>query len=263
MNYLGHPDVRAPVEERRSLIADLLLEQGFASLTEVVHASGASEATARRDLAELERQGVLMRTRGGARAVRQRTSLEEQFEIRRGRYRREKRRIGQLAAEQLTDGQTLFLNDGSSIYAFAQSILRRRFTVVTSALNVAQMLAPSGSINVLVIGGRFRETSYGTAGPVAVDVINGFHADVAVLGVDAIILEGGVYQRNIEDAAVARAMGSNASRTMILASPDKIGQSAPTRVLQWSQVDDLVSSSLPSEYQDRLPGLGVRLVLPR
>jgi len=66
MNYLGHPDVRAPVEERRSLIADLLLEQVLRRLPRSYMPQGQSEAHSSSDLAELERQGVLMRTRRGA-----------------------------------------------------------------------------------------------------------------------------------------------------------------------------------------------------
>ncbi len=254
--------MNAPAQERRDLIRDLLLEQGVASLFEVMSVAGTSEATARRDLAELERQGFLARTRGGAKSLRQRTTLEEQFEIRRGRCRREKRRIGQLAADELSDGQTLFLNDGSTAYAVALSIVRRRFTVITSALNIAQLLASSETTDLLVIGGRFRETSYGTAGPVALDSIDGLHADVALLGIDGITVEGGVFQRSVDDAAVARAMSRNASRTMVLASPDKVEQTATARVMEWSGVDDLVVYSLPPDFEAAVRKRGVRVVAP-
>ena len=185
--------------------------------------------------------------------MRRRTSLEDEFEIRQSRDRREKRLIGQTAAELLTDGMTVFLNDGTSAYALAQCLVRRRLTVVTSALNIAQLLAGCSGIELLVIGGRLRRTSFGTTGPMAADAIGGLHADVALIGADGITLDEGVRAFSIDDAAVVRAMSAHASRTVVLASPVKIGVVGRARMLDWSQVDELVSVRLPARRVRRGP----------
>ena len=101
---------RLVAEERRRRIEELVRRQAVASLGEVLEVTGASEATARRDLVLLERLGLLARTRGGARAVQRHSTLEEEFEIRQSRDRREKRLIAQRAAELIDDGMTLFLD---------------------------------------------------------------------------------------------------------------------------------------------------------
>ena len=142
----GH---RLVAEERRQRIRELFRRQAIASLAEVMQVSGASQATARRDLALLEREGTVALTRGGARAIRRQSTLEEEFEIRQSRDRREKRLIGQCAAELLTDGMTVFVNDGTTAYALAQCIVGRRLTVLTSALNIAELLAGSAATEVL------------------------------------------------------------------------------------------------------------------
>jgi DeoR/GlpR family transcriptional regulator of sugar metabolism len=255
-------DDRVVGEERRQRILDVLTHQGFASLSEVMELTRASEATARRDLVLLERQGDLVRTRGGAKAISRPTTLEERFEMRRRRDRREKRLIAKLAAERIPDGATLFLNDGSSTYALAQSLLNRRLTVITSGLNIAQYLSATPATQVIVIGGSLRGTSFGTDGPLAVAAVTELHADLAVLGVDGITLEGGARANGLENAAVARAMKDHAARTIVLASPSKVGRDARMRIASWAEVDELVGASLPADFREALGAHGVNLVLP-
>ena len=165
------PSRRVVADERRRRIEELLRRQAVASLAELMETTGGSEATTRRDLVLLERLGLLARTRGGARALQRHSTLEQEFEIRQSRDRREKRLVGQRAAQLIEDGMTLFLTDGTTAYALAQCLLHRHLTVVTGALNIAQLLAGSAGIEVIVIGGRLRATSFGTTGPLSVDTI--------------------------------------------------------------------------------------------
>ena len=250
---------RVLAEERRRRVEELLRRQAVASLSEVMEVTGASEATTRRDLVLLERLGLLARTRGGARAVQRHSTLEEEFEIRRSRDRREKRLIAQRAAGLIEDGMTLFLTDGTTAYALAQCLVHRHLTVITGALNVAQLLAGSAGIEVIVLGGQLRATSFGTTGPLSVDTIRSLHADVAFIGPDGVTVAGGVRTFSLDDAASARAMSESSSRTVVLASPAKIGFPARVRVIDWPQVDTLVATRLPSEFAAGLRQRGVEV----
>lgn len=252
------PAGRRPVaEERRRRIEELLRRQAVASLGEVLEVTGASEATARRDLVLLERLGLLARTRGGARAVQRHSTLEEEFEIRQSRDRREKRLIAQRAAALIDDGMTIFLTDGTTAYALAQCLVHRHLTVITGALNVAQLLAGSAGIEVIVVGGQLRATSFGTTGPLSVDTIRSLHADVAFIGADGVTIEGGVRDFSLDDAASARAMSESSSRTVVLASPAKVGFAARVRVVDWASVETLITMPLPLEFAESLGRRGV------
>jgi len=251
---------RLVADERQRRIEELLRRQAIASLAEVIEVTGTSEATARRDLAQLERLGLLARTRGGARAVQRHSTLEEEFEIRQSRDRREKRLIGQRAAALIEDGMTIYLSDGTTAYALAQCLLHRHLTVITGALNIAQLLAGSAGIEVIVLGGRLRATSFGTTGSLSVDTIRNLHANVAFINADGITLGGGVHDFSLEDAASARAMSESSDRTVVLASPGKIGFEARVRVLGWDRVDALVTARLPGPLADALAGRGVEVV---
>ena len=258
-------DGRLVAEDRRRRMEELLRRQGVASLSEFIEVTGASEATVRRDLRLMERLGRLARTRGGARAVQRHSTLEEEFEIRQSRDRREKRLIAQRALRLIDDGTTLFLNDGTTAYAFAQCLVHRHLTIVTGSLNIAQLLAGSAGIEVIVVGGLLRATSFGTTGPLSVDTIRTLHADVAVIAPDGVTAEGGARMFSLDDAASARAMSESSGRTIVLASPAKVGVPARVQAIPWSKVDSFVGVRLASAFAEELRrhGTDVLEVEPR
>ena len=189
------------------------------------------------------------------------STLEEEFEIRQSRDRREKRLIAQRAAGLIDDGMSVFLTDGTTAYALAQCLVHRHLTVITSALNIAQLLVGSAGIGVIVIGGRLRATSFDTTGPLSVDAIRSLHADVAVISADGITPGGGVRDFSLDDAASARAMSESSASTLVLASPGKIGFEARVRVLDWPEIDTLITARLPTAFAEALAGRGVQVVL--
>ena len=111
-----------------------------------------------------------------------------------------------------------------------------------------------------VIGRLLRATSFGTTGSLSVNTIRSLHADVTFIGPDGVTLEGWVRTFSLDDAASARAMSESSSRTVVLASPAKIGSPARVRVIDWSQVDTLVAAPLPEEFTKSLRQRGVAIL---
>jgi DeoR/GlpR family transcriptional regulator of sugar metabolism len=151
----------------------------------------------------------------------------------------------------------VYLTDGTTAYALAQCLMHRHRTVITGALNIAQLLAGSAGIEVIVLGGRLRATSFGSNGSLSVDSIRTLHADVAFINADGVTPGGGVRDFSLDDAASARAMSENLDRTIVLASPGKVGYEARVRVLDWARVDVLVTARMPAPFADALAGKGV------
>jgi DeoR/GlpR family transcriptional regulator of sugar metabolism len=246
-------DARPPAE-RLDRIVDLLAEQGLASLGEMRAVTGASEATARRDLDALAQSGLIERTRGGARLLQRGSSLDEAFERRRRRNARAKAAIAARAADDVPTGAALFLNDGSTMLAFAQELARRRLalTVATCGLNIAELLARQETFEVVVIGGSLRSSSFGTIGPLATEAIRTLHADFAFLGCDGFHRTQGVRSNSLHDAEVARAFASHADATVVLADASKSGNEARARSVGWDQVDRLVTDAQDEELEKGL-----------
>jgi DeoR/GlpR family transcriptional regulator of sugar metabolism len=255
---------RSPLpEERRSRILDCLAQQGIASLAELQAAAGGSEATTRRDLERLTREGLIERTRGGARLLRQSSSLDEEFGRRRRRNARAKRLIAERAADLVAQGASLFLNDGSTAMALAQELSRRELSVwvATSGLNIAELLARDPAREVVVIGGLLRQSSFGTIGPLATAAIGMLHADLAFLGCDGLDPAAGVRSNSLYDAEVGRAMATHADRVVVIADASKWGRPARARVTGWDAVSDLVIDTLPERHVTALERQGVRVHL--
>lgn len=233
-------------EERHAAILGLLGRQPTASLADLQETTGASIATTRRDLTELSDRGLLERTHGGARLIPRDSSLDEEFGRRQERHARAKGEIARAAADLVTPGSSLFLNDGSTTSALAQELNGRRLKlwVATCALNIAELLARDGDNEVVVIGGSLRRSSFGTIGPIATDTVAQLHADFAFLGCDGANLSDGPRSNSIYDAEVARAMVSRSERAVILADASKLKNSSRCLIAPWNRIHHWITDQL-------------------
>src|SRR3954471_2695133 len=100
---------------RRSAILELLRARGAVTVTEVERRFGVSPMTARRDLAELARQGLARRTHGGA-VLPSISAQEDSFAQRVGAAGEARARLAEAAVETLTPRETLFLDSSSTAY---------------------------------------------------------------------------------------------------------------------------------------------------
>lgn len=241
-------------EERHAQILGLLARQTVASLADLQTATGASIATTRRDLTDLAARGLIERTRGGAHLVAQDSSLDESFSRRQHRHARAKGAIAQAAADHVRPGAALFINDGSTALALAQELAQRdlRLWVATCALNIAELLARNGAIDVVVIGGSLRRSSFGTIGPLATQAIRQLHADIAFLGCDGVHLEAGARSNSIQDAEIARTMAANADQTILIADASKLGNQARSLIAPLSEIDHWITDRLNADTRQKL-----------
>jgi DeoR family transcriptional regulator, aga operon transcriptional repressor len=140
------------------------------------------------------------------------------------------------------------------MFALAQELARREFelSVTTSALNIAELLARSAQIEVTVIGGSLRRSSFGTIGPLATDAIRTLHADMAFLGCDGFDARVGVHSNSLNDAAVARSFVEQADSTTVVADASKLGNRARAKILAWGDIDQLVTDAADDQLRQSL-----------
>ncbi len=141
------------ITPRTEKILQELLENGEVSVETLAQHLNVSAATVRRDLTELERQGLLRRNHGGAVPVapmlyepfRHVSSFQEQEE----KCVAEKRRIGILAASLIADGDIIAIGAGTTTTQVARCIRHRKgITVLTNAINIAMELSHLAEIRV-------------------------------------------------------------------------------------------------------------------
>lgn len=251
---------RNPIARRQRLCRELAV-RGAVSVTDLCELFDASPATIRRDLIGLERQGLLKRSYGGA-AVRSVRPVEEAFANREQEDIEAKRVIAKAALGLIRSGDTLFLNDGSTVMALAREIAASNLElfVATPAVNVASVLVESGHIDVCLLGGFVRQTSLATSGPFAEMMVDQINPDLTLASCDAFGLEEGIAFDHPDDAALSRKMIAKARRSAALVTGAKLSRSARITALPVTAVNVLVTDQIDATLKTEFISQGLEVI---
>lgn len=232
-------------DERREKIAAVVRETSRASVDELAKMLDISRETVRRDLTLLSEQGLLRKVHGGA--VQPQTAREGSLRDREAANRPQKIAIGRCAAQLFDNGDSIFIDAGTTTTLFAAALAEiGGFTVMTNSVPVAARLTESRLSNeVYLLGGRYAAENQEVLGPVALDQINGFHADHAVLAIGAVDLTGKGMDYNADEAYIAKAMLRRARHKTVLADSSKFGRHALFQVCEARDIDRLITDAAP------------------
>ncbi len=175
------------IEARREAIAKLLSKVGYVPVLEICKQFNVSEATARRDLTELENQRRITRTHGGALSDFNRNFPP--LDDRKIEDAEAKRKIGNLAATRIKAGMTVYLDSGSTIFFAAEAIASAGvpdLQIVTTCLPTAQLISCLPGVEVYIPGGLFLTRHAMVAGDRTLEEVARWNFDVALLGAEGI-----------------------------------------------------------------------------
>jgi DeoR/GlpR family transcriptional regulator of sugar metabolism len=245
---------------RQLRIRQILERQEFVDLEALCSLLHTSESTARRDLAELERQGVVKRVHGGALAV-QPGDLQLDHDWRARRQSDEKHRIGRLAATLIDDGQTAIFDGGSTVACVAAELADRPLHAITNSLAIAQVLRASRNVEVTLTGGYLFPRLDVMLGPLCERMLASVAADVLVMGVGG-VSEAGFSNNNTLVVGSELRMIDVSRTVVIVADATKFGRTAMVPVAPVETADIVVSdTSLAPEYRLMLEAKGVKVLL--
>lgn len=201
----------------------------------------ASEATVRRDLEWLEKEGILERTHGGA-IANQRMIYEPEYPQRAQRLPEEKRRIGGLAASMIEKGDIVFLNSGTTTTQVIHQI-QNDASISVFTNNLSSVLeASEPGFHHFLIGGEFQPRSNSLAGRFAIENLDHVFANKAILGVDGISLKHGCTVPSNDEAEVIRQMISHTKgEIIIVADHSKWGVVSNFQIATIDEIDRLIT----------------------
>lgn len=233
------------IEERQATIAQLVRTNKKVKALTLSEMFDVSVETIRKDLLDLQQEGVLVRVHGGAKV--KSGGQESAYERRRTVNTAAKRAIAELAVGMLDDGSTIYLDYGTTTYALAAALVRtgRPATVLTSALPIANLLAESESIETVVLGGILRRNERSLYGPLAERALDLVQMDVGFFGCAGIHPTAGITNHHPFEAALSRRAMEHCDSIVVLADSDKLGTTASNRIAELSHVDTLITSSAP------------------
>lgn len=231
-------------EERRFQIREILAAQRTVTASDLCDRLRVTAATIRRDLATLEKDGVLVRSHGGAVSRMSSTNFQPSYDALLRSNSAEKRQIARAAEPLILDGDTVFLEGSTTVLELARHLIHRhRLTVVTNSPSIVCELQRSVGITVLCTGGDLRKDTFYLSGEWAHRALSEIRLDKAVLGVSAIDPEYGVSTASHAEAQIKKMLTRAAKTRIALADHGKFGKQCFAYVGPVTDINTLVTDA--------------------
>ncbi|MBF9236191.1 DeoR/GlpR transcriptional regulator [Hymenobacter sp. BT683] len=224
---------------RKQHLLAILDEHGSLEVADLARQLQTTPITIRRDLAQLAAKGLVVRTHGGA--VLPRVAKDPvAFARKATAHLAQKEHICRLAAAQIADGDTLFIDCGSTTFPLCRLIRHRKLRVVTNSLPVLFELAGS-AVQVVVAGGEVDAERQAMHGLVAAEQLRRYQVDKAFLGVDGLSLARGLSANSEQEASISLAAAAAARHVYLLCDSSKLEQDKYFQFAPLSLVGTLVT----------------------
>ncbi|GIM30369.1 DeoR family transcriptional regulator [Clostridium polyendosporum] len=209
-------------EERHNLILKLLEKKGIAKISELMDITSTSESTIRRDLTFLESINVLKRIHGGA-TLPKRRFTEPSYNEKEDQNVEEKKAIAKFAAELIEEGDSIYLDGGTSTFEIIQYIKKQNIVVVTNGLKHINALMQQ-NINGYILGGKVKNSTKTVIGADALKSLQKFRFDKCFIGVNGVHMEFGFTTPDSEEAILKENAIKHSRQTYVLADESKFGE---------------------------------------
>ena len=251
--------------KRQRLILDIIQKQKILSTKEFLEIfrsveASVSESSLRRDLRDLETQGIIMIEHGCILPIQPANNS-----VRRGGWDphyMEKRAIGRKAAEIIREGETIVLDSGTTVLELVRALdPMLRITCITNDLSIALELTSKPLIETIVLGGCLNAQDRALYGSSAIHFLKTFHAQKVFLGTAGISRDIGITNSNLRLLQVRKEMISVSEKVIVLADSSKFQKIGLVSVIPLESIDMLITSAnLPDDCKKILTDLNVEVV---
>lgn len=250
------------MQERRNLILKKLEECGKVRVADLSRELGCSEVTIRHDIKDMDSEGLLKRTHGGAVSLDQEKEEHKYSAESLYRYVDRKQKIAACAYEYIEDRDTIIIDDASGSFYLALHIKQhpeKRIAVVTNSLLVGNELADVRHVELYMVGGHVGGHLAATMGDSAIQNMEKFHVDKAFIGVHSINFDVGLTSIATPQMQVKRAILKAAGQVFVLADSSKFGGGYVSVICPVNQVYKIITDSqIKREYvkkaeQEQIP----------
>lgn len=233
---------------------------------QLVRQFGVSIETIRRDISDLEREGLVKKVYGGIRMVANdmRITVMESWNKRLESCHAEKVAIVGKALEMIPDNSTIALDTGTTVYELSRLLgSRRNLTVITNSLKIASELSQNTQHTVYAVGGVLHRGEIVTVGSFACGFLDNFAAvDLCICSADGITPESGITEFNESMVDVKRRMVAIADRTIAMIDHSKFGKKALFKSCSTQDIDLLVTDrQTPRKYLDAIRKFNIEIVV--
>ncbi len=234
--------------ERQNKILNHLNMAQKANTEELASIFDVSKVTIRRDIDALAEKGLLIKTHGGAIAIKNTLLNEIPYSTRNESNREEKEKIGIMAADLIEDGDTIILDSGSTTLEIAKNIKQKNVTIITNDVSIVMELSHTKN-KIIVCGGSLNSPAFSLIGNEAVEFFKKIHVNKTFLGCDALDLDFGVSNRTFDEVNIKRAMIRAAEKVIIVTDNSKLDKKVFCHLCDVSVFDTIVINDIDERYR--------------
>lgn len=255
------PKRRPRQVERQRAISEVVMAEGAVRIEQLAERFGTSLMTVHRDLDELESRGLLHKSRGVASALS--SSLVESSDIyRAGQQLNEKHSLAQAAIEFIEPGQSIFLDDSTTVLQMAKLLpIKAPLTIITNVLPLMNELSGARGISLVSLGGNYYNWCSAFMGRVTIETIKKLRADVFIMSTAA-ITDDTCFHQTPETTDTKRAMFDAAATRILLADHTKFHKRALHALARLTEFDAvIVDAQTHKDDITRLKSQGIRVIV--
>lgn len=221
-----------------------------------------SAMTLRRDIDYLEKQGYIVRTRGGAKSIRRLTQIEEDAYAKRSIENADRKiEIGRKALQFFGNATSYYIDAGTTMMHLTKQLPEGPCFIVTNAPNIALELTRNPAANILLLGGNLNREHYSVSGVSAIEQIKSINIDVAFIAASGFSEQSGFTNGNYYESELKRTIISRAKQSVLLMDSSKYDRILPYTFAQLGDIDYLVSdSALPQSVADSAKKQNTRVI---
>ena len=251
-------------EERIHQIHELLKERKRISLDELCEIFGVSKNTIRRDIAELEEDGIIKKVYGGIVLKEAEITSLEPFSAREIRNINEKKIIADLAASLVTDGEVIYIDSGTTTMHMLPRLAEKNFlTIVTASIYVLELATRFSNLNVIATGGNLQPPIKALVGADVVNCIKNYNFSKIFLASTGVSIEHGATNASPLECEVKRELVKKSCAKYLLVDNSKFDVASLMTYSDLSNIDHIVTDKNPPEkYFDFFQKNSVNLILP-
>lgn len=244
---------------RLNSIEQYVIARETATIDELCEAFNVSKNTIRRDLNALEARGHIAKVYGGVTAISSPGAVP--MPVRSGLHSSDKSLIGRLAAEEVEDGDTIFIDSGSTTVCMLKYLAtKKRITVVTHSLGALAETSKYENLNLISLGGIYSRPTDSFVGLSAFEALSTMKINKAFMAATGVSITSGMMNTTFLEAEIKRGIVQRATRIYLLADNSKLDRDAVITFCQLESLSGFITDRKPPEdYLRFCEGHGIRL----
>ena len=251
--------------ERRNEIIEKIRKQKTVKVQDLMKEYQVSIETVREDLAFLEEKGYLRRVYGGAVLHDYYSPIEMERKQREQINSNEKQAIGRMASSLINDGDSVFINSGTTSIEVARHLAEKKnLILLTNAVLVAQELAQisidSSDWRIILLGGELRKDELAAYGDITTTILRNFNVAKALIGVSGLDIKNGLTDYYFEEAGIYRLIIEQSNTVIALVDHDKFGVVTLNNICPVENLDIIVTDwRAPDDILEEYRSLGIKV----